>query len=205
MKEVNFRYTNHDSYSLARSFLLMAGMIIFASVPDFLLLSLPVDWQAAGTVGVAVRAVCMVISGGFGIYLSFKLSLRLFDGQGSISMTDSEITLKTGKKVQKAAIKDIVEVRKDIFAKFDGLRFKDSKAFGPLYTRHSIVTKEQEFFALASVKEGWEKAGKEVFAKENPMPIYSIDGAFKVLSVYVDEIKKQENEEAEYLGETEKQ
>ena len=197
MKEINFRYTNHDSYSLARSFLIMVGMIVFASVIDILLMSLPLDWQAMGNTGIVIRSAAMALSGGFGIYLGFKLSLKFFDSQGSVIIKDGEIILKKGKKEQSADIANIIEVRKDMFAKFDGLRFKDNKAFGPLYTKHSIVSKDYEIFAMASVKEGWEKAGKEVFGRENPVPLYSIDAAFKEVSAYVKEIKDKDKQAAE--------
>ena len=197
MKEINFRYTNHDSYSLARSFLLMGGLIIFASVIDIILMSLPIDWAALGTPGVVVRSAAMIISGGFGMYLGFKLSLKLFDLQGSVIIKDSEIILKKGRKVQSADISEIIEVRKDMFAKFDGLRFKDNKAFGPLYTKHSIVTKNHEIFAMASVKEGWEKAGKEVFGRENPIPIYSIDDVFREVSAYVKAAKSKDAQDVQ--------
>jgi len=161
-------------------------MVIFASTADLILEFMPVSWQNTGIAGVIIRAVCVALSGGFGVYLGFKLSLKLFDKKGTIIIKDSEIILKKGKREQKTEIKDILEVRKDMFAKFDGLRYKDTKAFGPLYTKHSIITEERELFALASVAEGWEKAGREVFGRENPVPIYSIDTAFKELAAYVD-------------------
>jgi len=202
MKELNFRFTNHDSYSLARSFIIMFGMIIFASISDIIMVSLPVDWFSMGNAGVAIRGASMAICAGFGIYLGFRITLKLFDNQGSIIIKDNIVILKKGRKEQSADIKDIVEVRKEMFAKFDGLRYKDSKAFGPLFTKHSIVTKERELFALASVQEGWMKAGKEVFGRENPVPLYSIDDAFKELARHVDEVKKQEKDEsAEYEAE----
>ncbi|MCL2565619.1 MAG: hypothetical protein FWE24_07410 [Defluviitaleaceae bacterium] len=197
MKEINFRYTNHDSYSLARSFFTMGGMIIFASVIEFILFNLPVDWTALGTLGIVIRGIGIGIGVFLGIYLGFKLSCRVFDKHGSIILNDNEIILKTSKGNQQAAIENILEIKKEIFAKFDGLRFKDTKTFGPLFTKHSIITAEKEIFVMSSIAEGWEKAGKEVFGRENPVPIYSIDEAFKEVDAYVKKVKQESKETQE--------
>jgi len=197
MKEINFRYTNHDSYSLARSFLTMGGMILFAVAIELFLFYLPINWQALAAIGTVIRGIGMGAGAFLGIYLGFKLSRRIFDKQGSVILNGNEIILKTNKRERKIAIENILEIKKDIFAKYDGLRFKDVKSFGPLFTKHSIVTAEKEIFVMSSVEEGWTKAGKEVFGRDNPMPIYSIDDAFKEVDAYVKKIKQESKESQE--------
>jgi len=192
MKELKFRYTDHGSYSLARSFLIMIGMVLIASGVDLIFIALPIDWQALGATSNVIRSILMALGAIAGIYLGFKASLKLFDREGVAILDADKLILKLGRKEHEFYIKDIEEVGKDIFAKYDGLRFKDTKPFGPLFTKHSIMTDKGEFLVMASVEEGWIKAGKSVFDKENPVPIYSIDDAFKEINRYVNEVKKHD-------------
>lgn len=196
MKELKFRYTDHGSYGLARSFFVMVGMVAFASGIDFIMFILPVNWLALGTAGSVIRAVLMGAGVVVGIYLGFRLALKLFDREGTVIIDDDKLIIKLGRKEHKFYIKDIKEVNKDIFARFDGLRFKDNKTIGPLFTKHSIITDNGEFFVMASTNEGWTKAGKSIFDKENPVPIYSIDNVFKEISAHVKEVNKRGDTEA---------
>lgn len=195
MKELKFRYTNHEWYSLVRSFLIMIGIVLIVSVIDFILLALPIDWQT--TFGTVVRSIGLAVGAVAGVYLGFIISCKVFDKEGIAILNDGEIVLKLGKKEQRFFIKDIEEVCKDTFAKYDGLRFKDTKTIGPLYSKHSIVTARGEFSIMASIEEGWKKAGMSVLGKENPVPIYSVDEAFEKLSRHVDMVKGREKAEEE--------
>ena len=190
MKELRFRYTNHEWYSLVRSFLILIGMILVASVIDIVLLALPVNWLSA--VGTVVRSVGLVIGLSVGAYLGFRTSRKLFDKEGTVTLADDKITIKLGKKEREFDITDIEEITRDTFAKFDGLRFKDTKSFGPLFTKHSIVTEKGEFSVMSSIAEGWEKTG---LGKDNPIPIYSLDDAFESVRRHFDRVRSAGNGE----------
>ena len=199
MKELKFRYTNHEWYSLVRSFLVLFGIILIVSAIDFTLLALPFDWHT--TVGTVVRSTGLFIGAVCGGYIGFRISRKIFDKEGSVILTDDEVIVKLGKKERKFAIKDINEVYGDTFAKFDGLRFKDAKVFGPLYTKHSIVSARGEFFVLASIEEGWIKAGCTIWGKDNPIPEYSLDVAFDEVRDYVEEVKGKNASETQEASE----
>jgi len=187
MKKLKFRYTNHEWYSLVRSFLIFIGVVLIVSAIDFVLLALPFDWHS--TSGTVVRSIGLIIGAICGGYIGFKISRKLFDKEGSVTITDNEILVRLGKKEWDFAINDIKEIYGDTFAKFDGLRFKDTKTFGPLYTKHAIITSKGEFFVTASIEEGWEKAGSTIWGKDNPIPEYSLDVAFDEVRDYVEEVK----------------
>ena len=195
MKELKFRYTNHDWYSLARSFLILIFVVLIVSIIDVILLAIPLDWQAA--FGVAVRSIGLVVGAVAGSYVGFKIACKLFDKHGSVVLADDKIIIKLGRKERTFAIKDITEVYGDTFAKYDGLRFRDAKTMGPLYTKHTIVTAKGEFFVLASIEEGWEKSGSTVFGKDNPIPTYSLDIAFDEVKDHVEEIQGRLKEQEE--------
>jgi len=199
MKELKFRYTNHEWYSLVRSFLILIGVILIVSAIDFALLSLPFDWHA--TSGSVIRSIGLVIGAICGGYIGFKIARRLFDREGSVTLTDKEVIVKLGKKEWNFEINDISEVYGDTFAKFDGLRFRDAKAFGPLYTKHAIVTARGEFFVTSSIEEGWVKAGSSIWGKDNPIPEYSLDVAFDEVRDYVEEVKGRGKEADSESGE----
>ena len=199
MKELKFRYTNHEWYSLVRSFLILIGVIVIVSAIDFVLLALPLDWHAVH--GSVVRSVGLIIGGIGGGYIGFKITRRLFDKEGSVILTEDEVIVKLGKKERRFAIKDIDEVYGDTFAKYDGLRFKDTKALGPLYTKHAIVTARGEYIVTASIEEGWEKSRETVWGKDNPIPTYSLDVAFDEVRDYVEEVKGRGKVSAQEVSE----
>ena len=195
MKELKFRYTNHEWYSLVRSFLILVFLVLFVSVIDIVLLALPLDWQAMH--GSVIRSIGLIIGAAGGAYVGFKIACRLFDKEGSVVLTNNEVIVKLGKKERTFAIQDIEDVYGETFAKFDGLRFKNTKTMGPLYTKHAIVTERGEFFVLASIEEGWEKSRGVVLGKDNPIPTYSLDIAFDEVKDHVEGIQARLKEQGE--------
>jgi len=195
MKTLKFRYTDHGSYSLARSFFMTIGLIILVSIADLLWFYVPINFLALGTFGTVIRVIFMLAGAFAGMYLGFRASCSLFDREGTIILNNDSIEVKIGRKSHKIYITEIESVEMSVFAKYDGLRFKASKALGPLFTNHTIMTTRGELSVMASAKEGWEKAGKDIFGRESPTPTYSIDDAFAELSSHVDKLKKATNQE----------
>jgi len=202
MTDMQYRVTNHEWYSIVRSFIVVGLMFLFVTLFSLATSLLDPMWLNFSIGGTVVKSIGIIISVCASVFLSVKWSVKLFDKKSSMTISDETITIKKGKKETKIYLHDISEVRKRVFASYSDRKDRDSRLFGPLYVEYIVVTGRGVFCESCSVAEGREKMEGKILNKDGFLPKYTIDETYSKLEKIVEEHKKSmEQKVAEAMNE----
>ena len=190
MTETEYRVTNHEWYSIVRSFMVMGLMFLLISVFTLITDAIDPEWLHFTIGGTIVKAIGIAASMVGAVFLSVKWSAKLFDKKSSMAIVDETITITRGSKKVQIYLHEISEVRKRTFAAYNDKKDKDARIFGSLYVEYIVVTERGVFCESCSVAEGWEKMDKKLMSQDGFIPKYTIDEAYSKLEVIVREQKR---------------